>query len=135
MALSNAEKLSCFEILEGFWADTATIHNGFGVQLTLTQLDTLKNDISTRLSNLDADAVLKVQGIVAEWDGIKFAAMDLQAGTTGGVTGVNLDFAKVQARMRFLLQTYVPVMHMIEAVKRQQGPTGQESAQFGVVRC
>jgi hypothetical protein len=135
MPLSDAEKLSCFEILEGFWADTATIHNGFGVQLTLTQLDTLKNDISTRLAALDAASVIKVQAIVSEWDNVKFAAMDLQAGTTGGVTGVNLDFAKVQARLRFLLQTYVPVMHMVEALKRQNGPTGEVSAQIGVMRC
>lgn len=137
MPLSAAEKLSCYEMLEAFWSDTATLHNGMGgVTLTLTQLDTLKDDIETRLDNLDADAVVKVQAIVTRWDRIKFSTVEMDAGETGGVSGIKLSLEKQQARLRKLLNTYVPVIHMVDAMIRAQGPTGAPpSIQINTIRC
>lgn len=135
MALSDAEKLSCFEILEAYWDTTATITNGFGVELTLTQLDTLKNDISARLTALDTASLVKVSALVVEWDACRLDTLRLEQGTTGGVNGVFMDSEKQQARIRKLLHTYVPVMHMVEAMKVREGPTGSGGISVGVCRC
>ncbi len=134
MPLTAAEKLGCFEILEAYWDTTLTITNGFGVELTLNQLDVLKNDITTRLNALDADSVIRVSALVAEWESIRLATLNVQSGSDGQVTGVNLDFEKQQARVRKLLHTYIPVMHIAESIRQQAGPVGLPQMSFGICR-
>jgi len=134
MALTAAESLSVFEILEAFWDTTASVTDGYGIQLTLTELSELKTGISTRLAALDAASLIKVSALVVEWDAISSATLSMDGGSIGSLQGVKLDFKEMQARIRKRLQTYVPVLHMADAIKHKRGPVGSQSAQIPFYR-
>lgn len=135
MALTPAEILSCFELLQAFWSDTGSVTDGFGIQLSLTELDALKSDITTRLDALDADAVLKVRAIVLRYDVIASSTMSIEGGSTGNVSGVTIKMEELIARLRQRLLTYVPVMHIADAIKQKRGPIGSQGAQIPFMRC
>lgn len=129
MALSEAEKLSCFEILEAFWLTstetTGEITNGFGIELTLTNLDTLKDNIKNRIDTLDASvdpmdvaAVVKVQAIVAEWDSLGIGDVEVQNSPQGASYSSEDHRNKIRKR----LQKYITVMHITDGIKQKQGP-------------
>jgi hypothetical protein len=110
------------------------VHDGFGVQLTLTELDELKDDVSAKLAALDADSLVKVQALVVEWDVIRTQTAKIMTGGIGNLSGLDYDVEKKQARIRQLLHTYVPALHMADAKRRKRGPVGVKSAQIDFVR-
>ena len=134
MPLTDAEKLSCFEILEAFWADTATIHNGYGTVLTLSDIDRLKSDITTRLGNLDAASLVKVSALVVEWDALGTAPVLVEAGSSGNTSGVSYNIDQHRANIRKRLHTYVPVIHIIDSIMRREGPTNTRSGIIPIMR-
>lgn len=135
MALELAERASCFEILSEFWAGaTATITNGYGITLTLSDLNILTADINTRLDLVSADvtACAKVKEIVVDWDCISNVEIELDGGV-GDVTGLKYSASAQRERLRKQLNVYVQVLHLVDAVKQRNGPQGQ-SASFGMSR-
>lgn len=136
MAMTPAEKLSCFEILEAFWLTstetTGEITNGFGIELTLTNLDVLKTNIKNRIDALDASvdlmdvaAVVKIQAIVSEWDSLGISDVQVQNGN------VNYDSEDHRNKIRKRLQKYITVMHITDGVRQKEGP--QRSAQIPII--
>lgn len=134
MALTSAEVLSCFEILDAFWADTASITNGYGTVLTLDDISTLKTNISTRLAALDVASLVKVSALVAEWDALGNAPVIMEQAGTGSTTGLNYNVETHKANIRKKLHTYVPVLHMVDAIMRREGPKDARSGVIPIMR-
>lgn len=134
MALTDQEKLTCYHILGAFWADTASITNGYGTVLTLDDISTLKTDISTRLAALDVASLVEVSALVAEWRALGNAPVEIEGGSSGNSTGLNFSWEKSRASIREALHTYVPVMHMIDAIKRRMGPPDARGSVIGIMR-
>ncbi len=133
-ALDEGEQMSVFEILEAFWDSTGSVTDGFGIQLSLTELDQLKNDITTRLLALSDAALVKVRAIIVEYDDVKGGDFAFDGGQIGTLGGLKMSSAMEQAKIRKRLLTYVPVMHMADALKQKRGPVGSASAQIGFSR-
>ncbi len=133
-ALDEGEEMSVFEILEAFWDSTGTVSDGFGIQLTLTELDSLKSDIRTRIAAFSDAANVKVRELIAEYDDVKGGDFAFEGGSIGSLGGIKMSSAQEQAKIRKRLLTYLPVMHMADALKQKRGPTGSASAQIGFMR-
>ncbi len=137
MALSLAERASIFEMLSAFWgAESASITNGYGIVLTLSDLNILTADINRRMDviDLDATAVTKVQALVVKWDCIASEDVEIQAGNVGDISGVTYSTKSARARIRDVMHTYIPVMHMAQAVQRRKGPEEEAGCAFSMSR-
>lgn len=138
MALSDDQKLSVFECLGvtfgpggGTNINNATIHNGFGVMLNLTEMNTLRDQVSAYLATVSAAVEAKISGLVTAWDSVRLCTGSMEGGTIGEIQGVTLSFDEKRANIRQLMQVYVPAMDMANAIKRR---TGQKTISFGVGR-
>lgn len=138
MALTDPQKATCFEILgitrgpaAGTQEDIATLHNGFGVTLTLSQMDTLRDKVNTVLTDLDSTALTKVTAIVADYEAIENHTGELQSGSIGNIQGLSYSFEAKRARLTERLTFYVPVIDMASAIKRRDAKTfGGSSVSF-----
>jgi hypothetical protein len=131
VTLDDATKASIFEILSGFWAGaTATISNGFGVTMSISDLDLLTANINARLAALDDTAKTKLIALVAEWDSISNVDFAFE-GDIGSVKGVKYSTDIHRARIQKQVHVYVPVLNMYEAVKVRNGQTNQASSGSG----
>jgi hypothetical protein len=139
MALTAAEKLSAYEILGvthgpgagGANEDIATIHNAFGVSLSLTDMDTLRDEVDVYLDNLQSDVETRVAAIIADYDEIRDNyGVRVEAGSVGDVSGVSVDFDEMKRQIRARLMTFVPVIHMVESFKMRSGPDAGPSLTF-----
>lgn len=121
--LTSAERASCFECVSGFWAGaTATVTNGYGVMLSISDLATLTNDINSRLDAiaLDATARAKIKALVVRWDVIAGQFFEF-SGNIGDVSGVTTSSEKMKDAIRAQMETYLHVFHMIDGIKRRNG--------------
>lgn len=128
MALTTAVKISCFQLLGisygpggGANANSATIHNGFGVTLSLTQMDTLRDNVNTFLDNVSSDQETEVESIITQYDAIKNVKVEID-GAVGDIQGVRYSTDAHIASLRVQLQNVIPVMHMIESIAKRNGP-------------
>jgi hypothetical protein len=129
MALTAAQKLTCYRILgltygpgAGANSAAATIHTGFGVDLTLDQMDALRTQVNTYIDNLSADVEAKVAELVTLWDSLPQFDLEMTNGAVGGISGITFSTKQWKGQIREYLQEYVPVMHEVEAIKRFDGP-------------
>jgi hypothetical protein len=127
MALTDAQKLSVFECLGitygaggGSAANTATIHNGFGESLTLTEMDTLRTAVTDHLDNLVSAVETKVAALVVEWDNVRIKVGAIQ-GNVGSLQGVTYSFEDARKLIKEQMMVYVPVMHIQDSIRRRQG--------------
>lgn len=139
MALTAAEKLSAYEILGvthgpgagGANEDIATIHNAFGVSLSLTEMDTLRDEVDQYLDNLASDVEVRVQSIIADYDEIADNyGVGVESGSVGDVNGVTVDFDKMKNQIRSRLMHFIPVIHLVESYKLRNGPNTGSSVTF-----
>ncbi len=138
MALTPAQRSSCFEMLSAFWnGATATVTNGFGITLSLSDLNVLTTDINTRLDTVDADvtASAKVIDLVTKWDCVSTVEVELD-GSVGDVSGVKYSSSAARERLLKQLHVYVPVLHMLDAIKlrNNQVEKASNSAFFSIGR-
>lgn len=128
MALTTAVKISCFQLLGisygpggGANSAAATIHNGFGVSLTLSQMDTLRTNVNLYLDNVSADQETEIESIITEYDSIKNTNIELD-GSIGDIQGVRYSTEGHITRLRQQLQGVVPIFHLVESVAKRSGP-------------
>lgn len=128
MALSGAQKLSVKECLGvsagpggGGNANNATIHNHYGVILTLSEMDTLRDELDTYIDNLASDQETAVAALVVEWDKVRLCTVSIEAGGIGDASGITHDPAEKRKRIRELMQTYIPVLSLIESIRCREG--------------
>lgn len=128
MALTTAQKISCYQLLGisygpggGNNANSATIHNGFGVSLSLTQMDTLRNNVNEFLDNLSTGQETEIASIITEYDTIKNIKVSI-SGSVGDIQGVDYSTDSHTAHLRSQLQGVVPIMHMVESIAKRNGP-------------
>ena len=120
MALTAAERLSCFEILDlppgttgwelwGVLGEAGAVP-GVGWTSPVAALD----DLITALS---ADAEVKVQALVVQWDLV--STSEVQLTKAESVEGVVRDAAAKRVNIRKLLQVYLPLYREGEVAARQ----------------
>jgi len=132
MALSGAEKLSAFEALGitrgpggGANEDIVTIHTGFGISLTLTEADKLRDELDVYLDTMDSDVETRVQEIIADYDEVKDSyGVSVEGGSLGDLQGVSFDVEVIKQKIGHRLANLLGVMHMVQAIKQRQGPSG-----------
>lgn len=137
--LTGAERASCHECMRSFWAidTTATVTNGFGIVMTLSDLDKLQADIDARLNTISADdtACTKVRALVAQWDAIATASIKIVNGNIGGsISGVSLSSDDIKAEIREVLGTYLHVYHQKVAIGRRNAEPAGGGRSFGISR-
>lgn len=138
MALTDAQKLSVYECLGvthgaggGTNENSATIHNGFGVTLTLSEMDRLRDQLDAHLAGITSAVETKIAALVVAWDAVRLCTGKMEAGTIGDISGMSDSFEDKRANIRGLMQVYVPVMHMVESIRRRQG---ERPLTIGVMR-
>ncbi len=139
-ALTGLERASCYELAVVIYKDNhkATMHNSFGDQLQLTDLNSLQDSLEQALDNLIGDdiATQKVRDIVEEWDPIADYSGSIVNGSIGCISGItiNWDAIKDAIKRRFCL--YVPVMHLNKAAAMVAGrEPGRQSSTIGISRA
>ena len=138
MALTVAQKIRVFEVLKvtygpggGDNANVATIHTGFGIEASLTEMDTLRNEILKFLTDMNADVEAAVVALLAEWDIVRLQTVTMADGSAGDVSGVSSDPEVRRTQIRELMQTYVSAYHAKSAIEHRNGPTKQSRVIFG----
>ena len=140
MALTTAQKIRVFECLEITYGpgdsqnanvNTATIHNNYGITLTLTEMNTLRDAVLTYLGTLDASVETEIVALIAKWDAVRLSTVQLQDGSAGEASGVTLNPNDQRARVRTLMQVYVPVLDIAQSIKRREGPDAKGRVIFG----
>lgn len=140
MALTTAQIIEVFECLEVTYGpgdagnanvDSATIHNNYGIELTLTEMNTLRDAIKVYLGTLDASIEAKIVALLADWDTVRLQTVQIQDGSTGETSGVSLDPQRQRERIRQVMQVYVPVLDISQSIKRRKGPDAQGRVVFG----
>ncbi len=131
--MTPAQKLSCFECLGvtygpggGANEDNAVINNGFGITMSLTDMDKLRDAVSLYLDNLSADVETKVAALVVQWDAVALLTGDISGGNVGNLGSVSYNPEAQRAQIRKMMETYVPVMHIENALQRRN-PVNQTS--------
>jgi hypothetical protein len=130
MPLDAAQLRSAFELASVIYQDftTASISDGFGLQIQIIQLDTLQSALNTYLTTLSADSVIKVAEIISEWDAIVDLPGEMRGGSVGSITGLNFSMDDARARLIKRFQTYVPVLHIADAeARKQNAPTAAQT--------
>ena len=139
MALTDAQKIRVFECLEITYGpgsasnanvDKATIHNNYGIQISLTEMDSLRDELLVYLGDLDSNIETEIIALLVDWDDVRMSTVVLQDGSTAETSGVTNDPAAKRARIRTLMQVYVPVMDLAQSAKRRQGPDQQKQLIF-----
>lgn len=130
MALTDAQKCSVYEILNISQVDTASLHNGFGVSLTLSDMDTLKDEVTTRITALTSAQETKVVALISAWDAIYLNVGKIEGGSVGGVAGTSYSFEEARMRIREALYIYIPIFHMIDAIKRRKNQSINGASSF-----
>ena len=106
--LTDDEICQCFELLEKIDGDNATIDNGYGVTLYLSNLDVLKNNVRGRLSGASDSHINAIRQILAAYAPYRFNFTTMTAGSAGSTSGITDDPAAAKDGLRKLLQTYIP---------------------------
>lgn len=126
-ALSLPERASVFEILRAFWeGSTATVTNGYGLMLTISDLETVTNGINSRLDDIESDdtATEKIRDLVEDWDEIASTQVQLNNSTVGSISGITISSDAIKENIRQRLGTYLQVFHMFDAIKRRNAESG-----------
>jgi hypothetical protein len=130
--LTAAEQLSCFEILDISNAASGAIHNGYAIELTISDLDRLRDAVTTKLTGLNSDQETKVRAIVVEWDAIGFQTGKISEGAMGTLNGLSDSFEDRRALLLKRLHIYVPMQHIIQGIARRHG--SKPSSNISVIR-
>jgi hypothetical protein len=121
-ALTQFQRASLFEALRAFWSgEDAAVTNGFGIVLTVSQLDTLKNLINSKIDAIVADtdttANDKLVELADEWDEVASCAVELNNASVGSISGITISSDRIKDNIRQRLATYLEVFHMRDAIK------------------
>ena len=128
MSFTVPQKLSVFECLGvtygpggGSSAANATLHNGFGVLLTLSQMDQLRTEVNNLLDNMAIDQETAVKELVVEWDAVRLQTAEVTGGSIGSATSVTYSAAGKRERIRQLMTVYVPIFTIAQSMKQREG--------------
>ncbi len=135
VTLTVDETLTCFEILSAMWADTGSVQDGYGIQVSLSQLNLLKTEIANRLGplipdpnnpgyylGLDDGSATRVKVLAANWNALGTSPVSIKDGNAGAISGMSYNIEDERDKIRQLLNTYVPVLHIADSIKRKQEP-------------
>lgn len=127
MALTDAETAMVYEICQAIVQSNATIHNGYGTLLTLESTTTIKTQIDTYLAALTAAQITRLQTHLTEYANWQHLTATVDS------NGVQIDPERQRERLRALIHTYVPVLHIADSLVWRNGPS-PGSARPGAVR-
>jgi hypothetical protein len=136
-ALSDDERASCYEIAAVIYKDntSANLHNSFGVQVQLVELNVIQDALEDALNNLGDTGITKVRAIVEEWDPIADFSGKIENGSIGCVTGITIDWDAIKATIKRRFCLYVPVMHLMKAISMvQDREPDQPQTVIGIMR-
>lgn len=138
-ALTGLERASCYELAQVIYKDNtrATLHNSFGSQVLLTELNELQDALEAALDNLVGDdvATQKVRDIVKDWDPIARFSGKIVNGSVGCITGITIDYDAIKEEIKRQFCEYVPVMHLRKASAMvQDQPPSRPSNVIGIAR-
>ena len=126
IALSATNRLYVFEILEltigpggGTKEDTATIHNGYGISLTLSDMDKLRDAVDAYLAGIDTETQTNIEALCTAWVDVRLCTGSIEGGNMGEIGGVSINFEEKRMRIKTLMQTYVPVLSLLDSIRRR----------------
>lgn len=135
--LDDDERASCYELAQVIYQDNtrANLHNSFGVQVQLTDLQVLQDALEDALDNLTDPAITKVRAIIEEWDPIANFSGCIENGSVGCITGITINWDAIKAELKRRFCYYVPVMHLMKSIAMvQDREPGQAQTSVGIRR-
>ncbi len=75
---------------------------------------------------LNATAEANVAALIVQWNLIRLDVVKMEAGAAGAINGVTYVAEDRRKQILGLFQTYVPVLHMVDAVRKKQGLRSQD---------
>lgn len=140
--LTEEDQRYCFEMASAIWKDqtTATVHNGYGIILSLSQLDELQNDLMARLAALSATSVSLVQELIYGdddgfgWKDVRKGSMEVNDGGSDTARGVSFSMEDQRQSIKGLFDGYVGCMSMARAIARRQDQERGKSSCIPIAR-
>ena len=137
--LTESETFQCFQLAGVIWDDfnTASIHDGFGVQLSLTDLSILQSDLRARLVALSDPALVEVRVFIVKWAAVKYSTASMEGGAVGSTTGLKYDPKDKRENVKELFASTLGLMGMAQAqAAKRKAMMGENSDNgcIGVVR-
>jgi len=136
--LDEDDYLWCFKIAGVIWdaSSQASIHDGFGVQLSLTDLNILQSDLRSRLVGFDSATVNHIQGCIIQYAPIETATGEMESGAVGSTTGLNYSPAKKREAIKESFSSLTGCLGMWQArMMKKKAMNGERSEDFiGVTR-
>lgn len=126
--LTEDEINQCFEILQVINADSAEVHNGFGITLYISNLDVLMNQVRARLTALSDSKVCAIRAILCSYAPYRFNFTTIEGGSAGSTSGISDNPAVARAGLKVILQSYIPDFHIAEAKARNLNTQSTPSA-------
>jgi hypothetical protein len=135
MALNESQIFQCFQLAGVIWDDfaQAKIHDGFGVQLELTDLDALQSALRTRLTTLSAAAETEVADLVTRWGRVKFNTASMDQGAVGDTTGLKYDPKDKRENLKELFASTLGLMGIYQAQAAKNKAMRGERADSGII--
>lgn len=135
MALDEDQIFQCFQLAGVIWDDftNAKIHDGFGVQLDLTDLDQLQSSLRTRLTTLSAAAETEVADLVTRWQACKFNTAEMDGGAVGDTTGLKFSPKNKRENLKELFASTLGLMGIYQAQAAKNKAMRGEQTDTGII--
>ncbi len=137
MALDEDQIFQSFQIAGVIWDDftNALIHDGFGTQLQLTDLDALQSALRSRLLALSASAETEVETLITKWQACKFDTAEMDAGAVGDTTGLKYSPKNKREIIKELFASTLGLMGIYQAqMAKKKAVYGEQMSDVIAVR-
>ena len=140
-ALSEQDYMYCFQIAGVIWDNqvnnanaTATVHDGFGVQLSLTNINNLQADLRSRLGAFDTIVVTELQNLIVAWYPLRLNTTQMDSGGIGDMSGLKYNPQEKRDQIAKIFAGMTGCMSMAAALLwKQKSMQGEAMAGNGVI--
>lgn len=137
--LDETDFVYCFQIsgviwdMNGLTTGTATIHDGFGAQLSLTDIGILQANLRARLVALDTVSVTEIQNCIVQWFPLRFNTAEMDQGAVGSTTGLKYDPAKKRDQILKIFSGMTGCLSMASALLQKKRAMDGEKVDDGMI--
>lgn len=120
--LSTDDYYYCFQIAGVIWdalgrTTTASIHDGFGTQLSITDISILQNDLRNRLASFDTTTITHIQNeIITPWVPLLTNTTEMKEGGAGSISGLEYSPDKKREQIKLLFAGTTGCLAMAQAL-------------------
>lgn len=128
--LTESQKIRVFECLDITYGpgasgnanvNKATIHNHYGIDTSLTEMNTLRDEVLTTINTMSSEIEADVIELLNEWNLVRLQTVTMSDGSAGDISGASMDPEKRRAQIRSLMARKIGVMDIAESIRLRHG--------------